>query len=115
MVVSERTGVDRVFHALSDPTRRAILRSLAKEPASVSELATPFDMSLAAVSKHIKVLEDSDLVVKRREGRTIRCRVDLRPLDDAARTIRELNDYWNARLDELDTYLRAREGRERKR
>ncbi len=63
-------------------------------------------MSLAAVSKHIKILESARLVTKEREGRTIRCRINVRSLDEAERTIRELHAHWNARLDELDTYLR---------
>ena len=104
--MNDQVTVDRIFHALSDSTRRAILRTLAQHPAPVSELARPFSISLAAVSKHIKILESAQLVTKEREGRTIRCRINVHPLDEAERTIRELHDHWNARLDELDTYLR---------
>lgn len=108
--MNEAADLDRVFHALSDPTRRAILQRLSREQASVSELARPFAVSLAAISKHVKILEDARLLMKERDGRTVRCRIDLRPLDEAGRTIRELNAFWNARMDELESYLRSGSG-----
>ena len=70
--MSETERLDTVFHALSDATRRAILHELKEAPASVSDLAAPYQMSLAAVSKHIKILESAGLIHKDREGRTIR-------------------------------------------
>ena len=104
--MSESERLDTVFHALSDATRRAILHKLKEAPASVSDLAEPHRMSLAAVSKHIKILEAAGLVQKDREGRTIRCRIQLSSLEEANRTIQELQGFWDDRLDELERFLK---------
>jgi DNA-binding transcriptional ArsR family regulator len=102
MVKHHDQALDNVFQALSDQTRRAILRRLAKKESSVTELAEPFQMSLAAVSKHIKVLEKAGLVLKSKEGRVFRCQANLDPLGDANRILEELAGFWQSRLDALD-------------
>ena len=99
-------GLDRVFHALADETRRSMVKRLAKVPScTVTELAKPYDLSFAAVSKHVKVLENAGVVVKMRDGRTQRCRLDVRPLDRALRTIDQYRDFWRERLEALEDWL----------
>jgi len=102
MVKHSDEHLDAVFHALSDQTRRAILRQLTEREQSVSELAEPFRMSLAAVSKHIMVLENAGLVSKSKEGRMYRCQARLEPLKNANDVLSELADFWQGRLDALD-------------
>lgn len=99
--------LDAVFHALADPTRRAMLRRLATEPRSVGDLASPFDISLAAASKHIKVLERAGLVQRNVQGRTHLCRLDARPMHAGLEWMRHYEQFWNQRLDALDALLRA--------
>ena len=99
--------LDHTMTALADPTRRAILRRLAGGEARVTELARPFDMSLNAVSKHIRLLERARLVRRRREGREHLLSFDPAPLDEAAAWIEQQQAFWNARLDALDALLRA--------
>jgi len=94
------------FSALADPTRRAILARLALGETSVSELAAPFEMSMPAVSKHLKVLERAGLITRGREAQWRPCRIDaqaLRPVDDWLENYRRL---WEQRFDRLDDYLR---------
>lgn len=105
MVENHERTLDNVFHALSDQTRRAILARLAANECSVGELAEPFDMSLAAVSKHIKVLEDAGLIEKIKEGRTYRCRPSFDRLNDANALLEQLAGFWQGRLDALDAFL----------
>jgi DNA-binding transcriptional ArsR family regulator len=93
------------FAALADPTRRAILARVATGETSVSELARPFDMSLPAISKHLKVLERAGLIVRGREAQWRPCRLKAEPLKDAARWIDGYRQHWEQRLDRLDTYL----------
>lgn len=99
--------LDAVFHALADPTRRAMLKRLAAQEHSVTELAAPFAMSLAAASKHIQVLERAGLVQREVQGRTHLCRLDARPLHRGMEWIRYYEMFWNARLDALEAVLRA--------
>jgi DNA-binding transcriptional ArsR family regulator len=99
--------LDHTMTALADPTRRAILRRLAGGEARVTELARPFDMSLNAVSKHIRLLERARLVRRRREGREHLLSFDPAPLDEAAAWIEQQRTFWNPRLDALDALLRA--------
>ena len=102
-------AVDRLsltFSALGDPTRRAILARLAKGPASVTELADPFDMTLPAVSKHLKVLERAGLVERGREAQWRPCQLTARPLKDAAEWVERYRTFWEQRFDRLDEYLR---------
>lgn len=93
------------FAALADPTRRAILAHLAKGEASVTELAQPFEMSLPAISKHLKVLERAQLIARSREAQWRPCRLDAEPLKDAADWIEQYRQFWDERLDRLEDYL----------
>ncbi|MBU8977868.1 MULTISPECIES: metalloregulator ArsR/SmtB family transcription factor [unclassified Lysobacter] len=107
MVELTSDRLDAVFRALSDPTRRAMLRNLSRQPRSVGELAEPFEISLAAASKHIKVLEGAGLVQREVQGRTHVCRLDARPLHAGMEWMRHYEQFWNQRLDALDALLRA--------
>ena len=102
------------FSALADPTRRAILARLVSGEASVSELAEPFAMSLPAVSKHLKVLERAGLVARGREAQWRPCRLEARPLKDAAAWIDHYRKFWEESLDRLDDYLREIQMKEKK-
>ena len=93
------------FAALADPTRRAILGRLLSGECSVSELAEPFDMSMPAVSKHLRVLERAGLIVRRHEAQWRHCRIDAAPLKAVADWTERYRHIWEARLDRLDTYL----------
>jgi DNA-binding transcriptional ArsR family regulator len=93
------------FAALADPTRRAILARLLAGERSVTELAEPFDMSMPAVSKHLRVLERAGLIVRRREAQWRRCRVEAAPLKEVADWTERYRRLWEARLDRLDAYL----------
>lgn len=106
MVNSENGALDRTFAALSDPTRRAILARLATGEVSVGELAEPFEMSLPAVSKHVKVLEDAGLLRRTRDGRVHRLRLDPAPMQEAADWIDRYRAFWEGRLDALARYLK---------
>jgi DNA-binding transcriptional ArsR family regulator len=98
-------SLDRLFHALSDPTRRGIVERLLAGPASVSDLAAPTGMALPSVMKHLAVLEDSGLVTTEKAGRTRLCRLRPEPLDHARNWIDEQRRIWEARLDRLDDYV----------
>ena len=107
MVESSVPALDAVFQALTDPTRRAMLRSLAVGERNIGELAAPFAMSLAAASKHVKVLERAGLVRRVIQGRTHVCRLDPAPLAAAAAWLRFYEQFWHRRLDALDALLKA--------
>jgi DNA-binding transcriptional ArsR family regulator len=94
------------FAALADPTRRAILARLALGETSVTELAKPFEMSMPAVSKHLKVLERAGLIARGREAQWRPSRLDAGPLKDAASWIEEYRRFWDQSLDRLEDYLR---------
>jgi DNA-binding transcriptional ArsR family regulator len=93
------------FAALADPTRRAILARLALGETSVTELARPFEMSMPAVSKHLKVLERAGLIVRGREAQWRPCRLDASPLKEAAKWIEEYRRFWSPYLDALERHL----------
>ena len=105
MVEQNAAALDRVFHALADPTRRAMLRKLAGGERSVGELAQPFDMSFAAAAKHVKVLEGAGMLSRRIEGRTHRCRLEAKALGEADRWLAYYQRFWSGRLDALETAL----------
>lgn len=107
MVDDEVAQLDAVFHALSDSTRRAMLRTLSAGERSVGELAAPFSMSLAGASKHVKVLEGAGLVRREIRGRTHLCRLDAARLAEAQAWLRYYERFWTGRLDALDALLRA--------
>jgi DNA-binding transcriptional ArsR family regulator len=98
-------ALDRTFSALADPTRRAILERLARGPVTLSELAHPFDISLPGLMKHVRILEDADLVITEKKGRTRECRLGPEHLDGAAQWIEAYQRRWEARLDRLEGYL----------
>jgi DNA-binding transcriptional ArsR family regulator len=109
------------FAALADPTRRAIIARLALGETSVTELAEPFEMSLPAVSKHLKVLERAGLIARGREAQWRPCRIEPRALKHVDDWLERYRRFWDASLDRLDDYLRelrtkeAKRGRSRKR
>lgn len=94
------------FAALADPTRRAILAMLAKGEASVSELAEPFDMSVRAVSKHLRVLEDAGLVTSNRDAQRRPRQLTAAPLEGAVKWLEQYRLFWEGSLDRLDDYVR---------
>lgn len=102
------------FAALADPTRRAILARLALGEASVTELAEPFEMSLPAVSKHLKVLERAGLVARGREAQWRPCRLAVAPLKDVDDWLERYRRFWDESFDRLDEYLRRLQADERK-
>lgn len=102
------------FAALADPTRRAILARLTLGETSVSELAKPFDMSLPAVSKHLKVLERAGLVARGREAQWRPCRIDAGPLREVADWLERYRRFWEQSLDRLDGYLKDLQAKEKK-
>ena len=103
------------FAALADPTRRAILARLASGECSVTELAEPFDMSMPAVSKHLRVLERAGLIARGREAQWRPCRIEAGPLKEVADWAERYRHIWEARLDRLDTYLQQLQSRRRRR
>jgi DNA-binding transcriptional ArsR family regulator len=98
-------AVDRVFHALGEPTRRAIVERLSGGPMSVSDLAQPFKMTLAAVVQHLQVLEESGVVRSEKVGRVRTCRIDAAGLGLAERWLRDRRALWERRLDRLAEVL----------
>ncbi len=100
-MLNSQPKLDLVFQALSDPTRRAIVDRLGRGPASVSQLARPFDMSLPAVLQHVAVLEASGLVRSEKNGRVRTCQIDSRTLSVAGRWIQARRTTWERRLDRL--------------
>ena len=99
--------LDAVFAALADPTRRAILAKLARGEATVTELAAPFDISMPAISKHLKVLQRARLISRGRDAQRRPCRLEAAPLAQAASWIDDYRRCWEERLDRLDDYLKT--------
>jgi Predicted transcriptional regulators len=110
-MVTVADRLDRTFGALADPTRRAILARLAKGEASVTELAEPFEMSLPAVSKHLKVLERAGLVSRGRERQWRPARLRATPIKEVAEWTDRYRRFWDERYDRLDEYLDELQGR----
>jgi DNA-binding transcriptional ArsR family regulator len=104
-MVDDTAVLDRVFHALGDPTRRGILEQLSERPISVSTLASPLDMSLAAVLQHVRVLEDCGLVSTTKAGRTRTCALEPAALKTATDWLTERRRSWEAHFDRLGAYL----------
>jgi len=102
------------FSALADPTRRAILARLSSGEASVTELAEPFEMSLPAISKHLKVLERAGLITRKHEAQWRPCRIEAGPLKDVAAWVEHYRTIWEQRLDRLDDYLHELQKKEKK-
>jgi DNA-binding transcriptional ArsR family regulator len=104
-------ALSNTFAALADPTRRAILARLAQGETSVTELAEPFDMSMPAISKHLKVLERAGLIVRGRDAQRRPCRLSAAPLKEVARFAEGYRAYWEQSLDRLDDYLQTLQAR----
>ncbi|MBJ6124780.1 ArsR/SmtB family transcription factor [Microvirga splendida] len=111
MVEQHAPHLDTVFHALGDATRRQMLRDLSRGERSVSQLAEPFAISLAAASKHIKVLEQAGMIRREVRGRTHLCRLDPGPLASAHEWLAAYERFWTDRLDALDRLLREEDAR----
>jgi len=109
MVKYQSRSLDRTFAALSDPTRRRILAHLTRGERNVTELARPHDMSLPAISKHLRVLEDAGLLRRRRYGRVHEMQLDARPLRKAAQWVEKYRKFWEGSLDRLANYLEQTE------
>jgi DNA-binding transcriptional ArsR family regulator len=107
--------LSNTFSALADPTRRAILARLALGELSVTELAQPFEMSMPAISKHLKVLERAGLITRGREAQWRPCSLKAAPLKDAAEWLERYRRFWEESFDRLDDYLRELQAREKKR
>jgi len=105
-------ALDTVFHALADPTRRAVVQRLGRGEASVSELARPFDMALPSFVKHISVLEKSRLITSHKRGRVRTCSLDRENLAQAERWFEQLRAQWASRYDNLDNLLATLKGDE---
>ncbi|MEM8812041.1 MAG: metalloregulator ArsR/SmtB family transcription factor [Pseudomonadota bacterium] len=105
-MTNNQTSLDAVFHALADPTRRAVLRRLSEGPASVSDPARPFDMKLPTFLQHVRVLERSGLVRTEKAGRVRTCEMEPDRLASAEDWIREQRTLWEGRFDRLDNLLR---------
>ncbi|HET9183444.1 MAG TPA: metalloregulator ArsR/SmtB family transcription factor [Candidatus Angelobacter sp.] len=103
------------FAALADPTRRAILARLASGEASVTELAQPFEMSMPAISKHLRVLERAGLIARGREAQWRPCRLKATPLHDVANWVEHYRQFWEQSFDRLDEYLRELKSKESRR
>ena len=106
-------SLSTTFAALADPTRRAILARLATGQLSVTDLAAPFDMSLPAISKHLRVLETAGLITRSREAQWRPCRIEARPLKDVAAWAERYRAVWEQRFDRLDTYLEQLKSKEK--
>ncbi|HTM76779.1 MAG TPA: metalloregulator ArsR/SmtB family transcription factor [Devosia sp.] len=102
---SPSTQLDRAFHALSDPTRRAVLSRLVEGELPVTALAEPFDMALPSFAQHLKVLEDCGLIASEKRGRSRWCRLERARFDEAANWMEAERRRWAERLDRLETYL----------
>ena len=102
------------FAALADPTRRAILSRLAGGEASVTELAEPFNMSLPAITKHLKVLERAGLITRGRQAQWRPCRLEAKPLAEAADWVGRYREFWEQSFDRLDDYLKELQAEEKK-
>ena len=107
------SSLDTTFAAVSDPTRRAVLDRLGSGPASISDLARPFGMSLTGMKKHVGVLEEAGLVVTEKVGRTRQCRLGPESLDTARHWIEAYRRQWEHRLDGIEAYFEQRKGESR--
>lgn len=114
MVTATQDQLSSTFAALADPTRRAILARLSSGERSVTELAAPFEMTMPAVSKHLKVLERAGLIERGREAQWRPCRLDATPLKGAADWVADYRRFWEERLDRLDDYLTKLQGKQKK-
>ena len=115
MVKHSQSALDATFAALADPTRRAILSRLATRERTVTELAAPFDVSLPAISKHLRVLERAGLLVQEKDGRIRRCQLSAQPLHDATEWLERYRRFWEESFQRLDALLEEMKASEKKR
>lgn len=111
MVVAD--PLSNTFAALADPTRRAILSRLSQGEASVTELAAPFEMTLPAVTKHLKVLERAGLISRGKEAQWRPCKLEAKPLAEVADWVEKYRQFWTQRLDRLEAYLKELQAKEK--
>ncbi len=111
---NQQNPLDAVFHALADPTRRAVLQQLSQGPASVKELAKPFEMALPSFLQHLRVLEESGLLRSQKVGRVRTCEMQPSPLGEAEDWIARQRAIWEARFERLEAYLAELQAKERK-
>ncbi len=104
-MVEQSLRLDFIFGSLADPTRRDILRRIAKEEMSITEIAKPYKMTFAAISKHLKILEKAKLIAKKRQGKQQVVHLTPATINDAAEYLKEYEKIWNQRLDLLEKYL----------
>jgi DNA-binding transcriptional ArsR family regulator len=109
MVQHTDATLDRVFSALSDPTRRHVLEALGQGSVAVSELASPHGMSLPGFMKHLRVLEDAGLIARKKEGRVVSCELSAAPMQQAAGWMQRYEKFWSEKLDSLARYLHRQE------
>jgi DNA-binding transcriptional ArsR family regulator len=109
--IVQYTSLDRTLSALSDPTRRAILERLGQGSATISELAEPAGMSLTGLKKHVRILEEAELVTTEKRGRTRHCRLGPKQLDDVSQWIESYRRGWADRFDRIDELIEQRKGR----
>jgi len=114
MVKCSTRLLDRTFGALANPTRRRILEHLAGGDRCVTDLARPYRISLPAVSKHLRVLENAGLVRRKRDGRVHRLKLEAKPMQQAQAWIEEYRKFWEASFDRLDEYLKQLQTKEKK-
>jgi len=114
MVKCSSRLLDRTFAALADPTRRRILEQLTRGDRCVTDLAKPYAISLPAVSKHLRVLENAQLVRRRRHGRVHQLQLEAAPMQQAQAWIEEYRKFWEAGFDRLDEYLKQLQTKEKK-
>jgi DNA-binding transcriptional ArsR family regulator len=111
LMVDNQERLDTLFRAIADPTRRAMLRELAAGPRTVSELAAPYDITLAGASKHIQMLERAGLIRREVQGRVHTCSLDARPLHAGAEWLRHYERFWTRKLDALEAMLKAEDAK----
>jgi len=114
MMRSEDDKLSQIFAALANPTRRAILARLAEGEATVNELAQPFNMSLPAISKHIRVLEHAGLITQGQKAQYRPCSLDAAPLEEVSRWTDQYRHIWETRFDQMDDYINQLTDKERK-
>ncbi|MEP6792211.1 MAG: metalloregulator ArsR/SmtB family transcription factor, partial [Ramlibacter sp.] len=105
MTELQDSALDQVFRALADATRRGVIQRLGERPATVSELAADYGMSLPGFMKHLRVLEDAGLVERSKDGRVVSCELAAQPLQEAAMWLSNYEKFWNRQLDALGRYL----------
>lgn len=105
--MTNHLNIDAVFHALADPTRRAVIEQLSKKPAAIKELAAPYHMALPSFLQHIKILEQGGLIETQKIGRTRQCSLRPEALQAVDQWIRDRSAMWTHRMDALDQYLQS--------